>query len=84
MDMLIKIKNNKVDGIFSQDFINDNFTNVINDELVSEWILTNIFPNENLINPIWNGTEWIEGATPEEISEQQVIQLKQKELLIIV
>jgi len=77
--MLIKIKNNKEDGIFSQDFINDNFTNVINDELVSEWILTNIFPNENLINPIWNGTEWIEGATPEEIAEQQIIQLKQKE-----
>ena len=23
----------------------------------------------NLINPIWNGTEWIEGATPEEIAE---------------
>ena len=25
--------------------------------------------NENFINPIWNGTEWIEGATPEEIAE---------------
>ena len=33
----------------------------------------------NFINPIWNGTEWIEGATPEEITEQQNIQLKQKE-----
>jgi hypothetical protein len=67
--MLLKIKNNKPDGIFSQDFINGNFTNVINGELVSEWILVNIFPNENFINPTWNGSEWIEGATPEEIAE---------------
>lgn len=77
--MLLKIKNNKPDGIFSQDFINDNFKKIINGELVSEWILVNIFPNENFINPTWNGSEWIEGATPEEISEQQIIQLKQKE-----
>lgn len=68
--MLLKVKNNKPDGIFSQDFINDNFKNVINGELVSEWILINIFPNENYIKPIWNNTEWIEGATPEEIAEQ--------------
>lgn len=67
--MLLKIKNNKPDGIFSQDFINDNFKNVINGELVSDWILTNIFPNENFINPIWNGTAFVEGATPEEIAE---------------
>ena len=79
LDMLLKIKNNKPDGIFSQDFINDNFKNVINGELVSEWILTNIFPNENYIKPIWNGTQWIEGATPEEIAEQQTEVLKQKE-----
>ena len=25
--------------------------------------------NESFIDPIWNGTEWIEGATPEEIAE---------------
>ena len=25
--------------------------------------------NGNFIDPIWNGTEWIEGATPEEIAE---------------
>ena len=33
----------------------------------------------NFLNPIWNGTEFIEGATEEEIAEQQIIQLKQKE-----
>ena len=26
--------------------------------------------DKNLIKPIWNGSEWIEGATPEEIEEQ--------------
>ena len=35
--------------------------------------------NGSFLNPIWNGTEFIEGATPEEISQQQTIQLKQKE-----
>ena len=28
-----------------------------------------IIYNGNFINPIWNGSEWIEGATPEEIAE---------------
>ncbi len=28
-----------------------------------------IIDNGNFINPIWNGTEWIESATPEEIAE---------------
>ena len=35
--------------------------------------------NGSFIDPIWNGTEWIERATHEEIAEQQIIQLKQKE-----
>ena len=35
--------------------------------------------NGSFSNPIWNGTEFIESATPEEIAEQQVINLKQKE-----
>ena len=35
--------------------------------------------NGNFINPIWNGTDFIEGATPEEIAEQQITNIKQKE-----
>ena len=31
--------------------------------------------NGGFIKPIWFGSEWIEGATPEEIAEQQVINL---------
>ena len=37
---------------------------------------TNIVCNENLLKPIWNGSEWIEGATPEEIAEQELEQQK--------
>ncbi len=35
--------------------------------------------NGSFIDPIWNGTAFVEGTTPEEISEQQIINLKQKE-----
>ena len=33
----------------------------------------------SFFNPIWNGTEFIESATPEEIANQQVEALRQKE-----
>lgn len=35
--------------------------------------------DKNFIKPKWNGSEWIEGATPEEISQKQSENLKQKE-----
>ena len=35
--------------------------------------------NGNFVDPIWNGTTFMEGATPEEITEKQVEELKQKE-----
>lgn len=35
--------------------------------------------NDSFINPIWNGTEFIESATPEEIAEQQQTERKVKE-----
>jgi len=35
--------------------------------------------NGNFIDPIWNGSEFIEGATSEEIAQQQAEALKQKE-----
>ena len=30
-----------------------------------------ILYNGSFLKPLWNGSEWIEGATPEEIAEQQ-------------
>jgi hypothetical protein len=42
-------------------------------------IETELQPNFNFIKNKWNGSEWIEGATPEEIASQQAEILKQKE-----
>lgn len=70
--MIARILNNEFKGLYTNDFLIKNLDKVINGQLVSEWQLTEVLPNENLIKPIWNGTEWIEGATPEEIAEQEL------------
>lgn len=67
--MKARILNNKFQGIYTNDFIQYNLQNFINGQLVSEWQLTEVLPSEELIKPMWNGTEWIEGATAEEIAE---------------
>ena len=67
--MKIRILNNKPAGIYTNQFFIDNWGLVINEQLVSEWQLTELIPSETLLKPFWNGTEWIEGATPEEIAE---------------
>ena len=73
--MLVKIKNNKPDGYFSQSFIDNNIDKIINGQLVSEWELSNILPNSEIIEAIWNGSEWTEGATPEEILQANAIKI---------
>jgi hypothetical protein len=69
--MKARILNNELTGIYTNDFISKNLDKVINGQLVSEWELTEILPSENLLKPLWKGTTWIEGATPEEITEQE-------------
>jgi len=54
-------------GSYTQEFIDTNL------ELVSEWIFTNEECNPNFIIKKWNGTQWIEGATPEEILQANAI-----------
>lgn len=73
-----RIIDNKPAQTYSLTWINDNLNNFINGALVSEWILADEY-SENFVSPIWNGTEFIEGATPEEIASQQAEMLKQKE-----
>lgn len=68
--MKARILNNEFKGFYTNYFFIENWEKSINGQLVSEWQITEVLPNENLINPIWNGSEWIEGATPEEIAEQ--------------
>ena len=64
-----RVIDNKPAQTYSLTWINDNLNNFINGALVSEWILVDEYL-ENFVSPIWNGTEFIEGATPEEIAEQ--------------
>ena len=77
--MLSRILNNEFQGFYTNDFIEQNQDKIINGQLASEWQLTELLPNPQLQNPIWNGTEWIEGLTPEEISEQTARQKKETE-----
>lgn len=63
-----RIIDNKPAQTYSLTWINDNLNNFINGALVSEWLLADEY-SENFVSPIWNGTEFIEGATPEEIAE---------------
>ena len=68
--MKARILNNEFQGVYTNDFILNNLDNLINGQLVSEWQLTEILPSMELKKPIWNNSEWIEEATPEEIAEQ--------------
>ena len=67
--MLIRILNNEFQGIYTSDFIEQNQDKIINGQLVSEWQLTEVLPSTEFKKPLWNGSEWIESATPEEIAE---------------
>lgn len=69
--MKARIYNNEFQGVYTEDFINANFNNVINGVLVSEWELTELMPSDKLINPLWDGSKWTEGATDSEIIEKE-------------
>ena len=88
--MKARIVNNEFNGIYTDDFIEQNQDKIINGQLVSEWVLTEVLPNENLFKPIWTGSEWIEGATPEAIAEankakvpESISQMKLRKQLIL-
>lgn len=59
------LENDFFGGYFTNSFL----LNPINLDLVKNWNLTEVIPESNLLKPYWNGSEWIEGATPEEIAE---------------
>lgn len=43
-----------------------------------DWNLTDILPSSDLLVPIWNGSQWIEGATEQElgvIKQQKIDEL---------
>lgn len=77
--MKARILNNEFQGVYTDDFILNNLDNLINGQLVSEWQLTEILPSMELKKPIWNNSEWIEGAMPQEIAEQTQAEQLRKE-----
>ena len=57
-------------------FIRDNrpYTQTSREDFAQKYLAegcieVSVMYNDNFINPIWNGTDFIEGATPEEIAE---------------
>lgn len=63
------LEDNSFGGNYTEEFLLLNNDNVVNGQLISEWILTEITPNLDLVKPIWDGENWNEGANIEEINE---------------
>lgn len=53
-----------------QGFIIDSFSNDY-PHFQEDWLLIETKITESFIKPKWNGTRWIEGATPEEIIQEK-------------
>ena len=68
------MKTRVIDGKPAQSYTDEwleyNKNNFINNDFVKNWILISEYKG-NFLNPFFNGTELIEGATPEEIAEQE-------------
>jgi hypothetical protein len=60
--MKTRLINGKAAGDYTDEFILDNSETVKNWELVS-------FYDKSYVNPFWNGSEWVESATAEELKE---------------
>lgn len=72
--MKARILNTEFKGIYTDEFLQNNLSNIINGQLVSEWELTEILPTElelKYINLKFDGLVYFEGATIEEIVQAQ-------------
>lgn len=67
------LSNGSFGGIFSEDFFIKNIDKIINGELVSNWVTTDILPDVNIAKPIWENNSWVEGLTEEEISVRTLL-----------
>lgn len=69
--MKARILNTQFNGIYTDDFILNNWNKVINGQLVSEWELTENLPTEEemkYIKLMYDGEIYFEGASLEEIN----------------
>jgi hypothetical protein len=65
-------------GVHPLEWINNNQNIEIGGQLVSEWTLTEVLPNEDIIKPEWNGSQWVESyieviEVPKSISRMKFI-----------
>ena len=65
--MKTRTVNNKPIANYPIDWISENLNNIINGCLVSEWIFADEY-TDDFHEPIWNGSQWIEGMTVAEIN----------------
>lgn len=67
------INTDELEGIYTVQFLEDNYNNVVKGQLVSEWLLTEILPDPKCKQPKWNGSIWYESfiEVPEEISRMK-------------
>ncbi len=54
------INNSEFGGIFTDEFIQEN------------WEVTDVLPDDNLINKKWNGLQWIEGLSLSQINDLNI------------
>lgn len=63
-------------GIYSVEFLTANAEAVINGAKVKDWQMTAELPSQELIIPLWNNSQWTEGATQVEIDQHTTNQLQ--------
>lgn len=68
--MKTRIIHNKPAGNFTNNFIADN------KEIVKDWELVKLYDG-TFINPYWNGTEWVESATTEELLNYEITKINE-------
>lgn len=61
------LDNNYFGGYYTDEFLMNNINELVNGSFVKDWRLTDVFPNENLFVPKFEGDIWVEGATEDEI-----------------
>lgn len=64
-------------GIHQDEWINNNLSIELGGVLVSDWVLTELLPT-GVVKPIWDGEEWVETQTLNDINEVK----KQQAILI--
>lgn len=65
-------------GNYTDEFIQREEDNVHYGVKVSEWVLTSVIYDNDFIKPFFNGTEWVESETQENINNSKAIIYKER------